>query len=96
MFLLLAPGAMGCGAVPDSRATEACYSVFDAWSAAGAACGYEATMPDREVVCRDAYSYSDEELNGNCLPWLRSGACAEYTNAGFKAHCGKSLFLKTW
>lgn len=87
--------SLGCGAVPDADAVNACRQVFDAWSEAATACGLEATMPDRDAVCSEAYSYNQTELDG-CLQWIRSDPCQEMDNTQFKAHCGKALYLKTW
>lgn len=94
--LLVALVCAACGAVPDSGAGEACRSVFSAWVAAADRCGLEPSMPNVDTVCQYAYSYNDDALNGDCLPWIRDVPCAELQNAGFQAHCGRALYLRTW
>jgi hypothetical protein len=94
--LILVALLSGCGAVPDAGAEAACRSVFEAWAKAAASCGATPMMPDEDAVCHAAYSYDDDELNGNCLPWIHSGPCTELDNEHFRSHCGHALYLKTW
>jgi hypothetical protein len=82
--------------VPDSDAERACRSIGEAWEETAVACGFEATMPDQDAVCGRAYSFDADELNGSCLPWIRSLPCLELNNEAFQAHCGKAISLKTW
>ena len=86
-----------CAAIPMSDAEEACRSVFRTIEDRSATCKSETTMPDVGQVCRDAYGYNEEELQGRCLPFLRAVPCdVGMTNADFYAHCGKAIYLKTW
>lgn len=92
VFLMLA----GCTATfsPDSEA--ACYSVFRAFEEAGVSCAGETSAPDPDAICWRAYDHDEQKLQSDCLPWLRAGKCDEYNTPNFMAHCGDTIFLRTW
>lgn len=84
-----------CSAIPEAGAEEACRSIGEGWKAAALRCASEPSMPD-QAICERAYSYDDDLLDGDCLPWMRTAPCPELDGPRFQAHCGKVMFFRTW
>lgn len=85
----------GCALATSPDAEADCHAIFEAWSEAAQGCQLEATMPDPNQICSHAYAVDEGNLDG-CLGWIRSGACDEFDNEHFQAHCGHVISLRTW
>lgn len=53
-------------------------------------------MPSETAVCSRAYSVNDDNLYGDCLPWITGASCFDLDNERFQLHCGKSIYFRTW